>query len=38
MPDQVDENDHAGFLERFGVNPKDLLGKAGGLGGLFGKG
>jgi len=25
-------------LERFGVNPKDLAGKLGGLGKLFGKG
>lgn len=38
LPDKVDENDHAGLLDKFGVDPKDLLGKAGGLGGLLGKG
>ena len=38
LPDQVDQNEHAGHLEKFGVNPKDLLGKLGGLGKRFGKG
>lgn len=34
LPDKVDPDEHAGMLEKFGVNPQDLLGK---LGGLFGK-
>ena len=38
LPDKVDQNEHAGLLEKFGVDPKDLLGKAGGLGGMLGKG
>ena len=34
LPDQVDTDKHAGLLERFGVNPGELLGKfAGGSGG-----
>ena len=32
LPDQVDTEQHAGLLERFGINPQDLLGKLpGGL-------
>ena len=34
LPDQVDTEKHAGLLERFGVNPGELLGKVtGGSGG-----
>ena len=40
LPDQVDTEQHAGLLERLGINPTELLGKfgggAGGLGGLLG--
>ena len=32
LPDQVDTERDAGLLEKFGVNPQDLLGKFGGLG------
>ncbi len=38
LPDQVDSEDHAGLLDKFGVNPADLAGKLGGLGKMFGKG
>ena len=38
LPDEVDEDQHTGLLEKFGVNPKDLIGKLGGLGKRFGKG
>jgi hypothetical protein len=30
LPDQVDTDQHAGLLEKFGLNPADLLGKLGG--------
>jgi hypothetical protein len=30
LPDQVDTDKHAGLLEKFGINPSDLLGKLGG--------
>ena len=35
LPDQVDPEQHAGLLEKFGLNPADLLMKfaGGGLGG-----
>ena len=37
LPDQVDPDQHAGLLQKFGVNPADLLGGGGkGLGGLLG--
>jgi hypothetical protein len=36
LPDKVDTDKHADLLSRFGIDPKDLLGKLGGLGGLFG--
>jgi hypothetical protein len=36
LPDQVDTDQHAGLLEKFGLNPADLLSKLGG-GGLGGK-
>jgi hypothetical protein len=37
LPDQVDTDQHAGLLSKFGVDPKDLLSKFGGsaLGNLF---
>ena len=35
LPDQVDPEQHSGLLEKFGVNPSELL--SGGLGGLTGK-
>ena len=38
LPDQVDQDEHGGLLQKFGVNPKDLAGKLGGLGKRFGKG
>ncbi len=43
LPDQVDTDQHAGLLEKFGVNPADLIaqftgGQTGaGVGGLLGK-
>jgi hypothetical protein len=38
LPDQVDTDRDSGLLEKFGLNPQDLLGKlgGGGLGGLLG--
>jgi hypothetical protein len=36
LPDQVDPQEHAGLLEKFGINPADLLTKFGG-GALGGK-
>lgn len=35
LPDQVDTDAHAGLLEKFGINPAELLGGAGG--GIAGK-
>lgn len=44
LPDQVDTDQHAGLLEKFGLNPADLIAKftggggaGGGLGGALGK-
>ncbi len=44
LPDQVDTDQHAGLLQKFGLDPADLLkmlggggGAAGGLGGLLGR-
>ncbi|BDZ47258.1 hypothetical protein [Naasia aerilata] len=34
LPDKVDTDKHADLLQKFGINPQDLLGK---LGGLFGR-
>jgi hypothetical protein len=34
----VDDDKHGGLLAKFGVDPKDLLGKLGGLGKRFGQG
>jgi hypothetical protein len=36
LPDQVDTDQHSGQLNKFGVNPKDLLGGLGDLGGKLG--
>jgi hypothetical protein len=40
LPDQVDTDQHAGLLQKFGINPMDLISKfgggGGGLGGLLG--
>jgi hypothetical protein len=36
LPDQVDTDQHAGLLTKYGIDPKDLLGKLGGGGGLGG--
>jgi len=35
LPDQVDTDEHAGLLSKFGIDPQALLGKLGGLGNLF---
>lgn len=36
LPDQVDTDQHAGLLSKFGIDPKELLGQFGGkLGGLL---
>ena len=35
LPDQVDTDQHADLLAKFGINPQELL--SGGLGGLGGK-
>jgi len=44
LPDQVDTDRHSGLLEKFGLNPADLIAKftgggggEGGLGGALGK-
>jgi hypothetical protein len=37
LPDQVDTDQHAGILQKLGINPQDLLGgAAGGLGDKLG--
>jgi hypothetical protein len=39
LPDQVDTDQHAGLLAKFGVDPQDLIKRftgGGGLGGLLG--
>ncbi|MHA7146797.1 hypothetical protein ACX80U_18985 [Arthrobacter sp. TmT3-37] len=36
LPDRVDPELHADLLARFGITPKDLLGKIPGLGGFGG--
>ena len=42
LPDQVDTEQHAGLLQKFGLDPQELIGKLaggglpGGLGGLLG--
>ena len=43
LPDQVDTDQDAGMLQRFGINPADLIAKLtagsgeGGIGGALGK-
>jgi hypothetical protein len=37
LPDKVDIDKDSGLLDRFGVNPQDLLGKVGGVGDIFKK-
>jgi hypothetical protein len=46
LPDTVDTEQHAGLLQKFGLNPQDLIAKflgggggggGGGLGGLLGR-
>lgn len=36
LPDQVDTDQHSDKLSALGVDPKDLMGDAGGLGGKLG--
>jgi hypothetical protein len=40
LPDRVDTDEHAGILQKLGLNPADLIAKlaggGGGLGGLLG--
>ena len=36
LPDQVDTDKDAGLLAKFGIDPKELLGGLGGLGGKIG--
>ena len=40
LPDQVDTDQDAGLLAKFGLNPQDLIAKltgGGGIGGLLGR-
>jgi hypothetical protein len=30
LPDKIDHNDHAGLLQKFGIDPNDLISKLGG--------
>ena len=32
LPDQVDTEQHAGLLEKYGIDPQDLISKLGGSG------
>jgi hypothetical protein len=36
LPDQVDTEQHAGLLSKFGLDPQELIGKLAGGGGLPG--
>jgi hypothetical protein len=36
LPDQVDPEQHSDLLSKFGINPQDLLGGAGGIAGKLG--
>lgn len=38
LPQQVDTDQHAGLLQKFGLDPQDLIGMLGGGGGLGGLG
>jgi hypothetical protein len=37
LPDQVDPEQHAGLLQKLGIDPQELLGNLGGAGGIAGK-
>jgi hypothetical protein len=30
LPDQVDTEEHAGLLQKYGIDPQELIGKLGG--------
>ena len=32
LPDQVDTDQHAGLLEKYGIDPQELISKVGGSG------
>ena len=36
LPDQVDTEQHADILQRLGIDPQELLGKFGDIGGKLG--
>jgi hypothetical protein len=36
LPDQVDTDQHAGLLQRLGIDPGDLAGSLGGIGNKLG--
>ena len=36
LPDQVDTEQHAGILQKLGIDPSDLAGSLGGVGGKLG--
>ena len=36
LPDQVDTEQHAGLLEKLGIDPGDLAGSLGGIGNKLG--
>ena len=36
LPDQIDTDRDAGLLDRFGINPQDLMSRFGGGGGIPG--
>ena len=36
LPDQVDPERDSGLLSKFGIDPKELMGGAGGIAGKFG--
>jgi hypothetical protein len=37
LPDRVDPEQHAGLLQKLGIDPGDLLSSLGGAGGVAGK-
>jgi hypothetical protein len=36
LPDQVDPNQHSDLLRKYGINPSEITGLLGGLGGKLG--